>query len=381
MPSNKKYVDRLYCWVLRSTVVFWNVKRYGRILLILDGDDGSKESNAKLIRALDNVNHPLLNFRYAYEAPPKNKLAFEQKTKALGFRNYGYLLQLYSMFLMDLYTNSSIIAYTDTDAPFILPVGHSGILSKDGKLKIIGKSAGFQVKKKPWLTKWSEVTTDLLGLPMVFDYMTNFPVYLYPSTLKNCRDFITKRLKAKTFEEAFLNGFKNMLSSVNVILTYAYFHEKDRYDWHLDIEGESLVTFNKKYLLNQISQTLPQDIQPEPHYTAHVPYLQTGPVSPLELGICFLKIKLGNGTAGKHCTPYIGKGNKYPYNFEKDMDHFKSWCNGQDGMKKCEELLNQRYNDYIKVTENDVSFHADHIKKVEKNYQLYYNTTCPVLKY
>ena len=189
------------------------------------------------------------------------------------------------MFLMGLYTNSSVIAYTDTDAPFILPVGHSGIFSKEGKLKVIGKSTGFQIKAKTWLSRWNEVTPDLLGLPMVFDYMSNFPVYLYPSTLKNCRDFITKRLRAKTFEEAFLKGFNNMLSSVNVILTYAFFHEKDRHDWHLDIEGDSLATFNNKYLLNQTSQILLQDIQAEPHYTTHVPYLEIGPISPLEIGV------------------------------------------------------------------------------------------------
>ena len=153
MPSTNKFVERLYCWILRSTVVFWDVKRYGRILLILDGDDESKKSNDKLLRALDNLKHPLLDFRFVYEAPPNNTLAFEKKTKATGLRNYGYLLQLYSMFLMDLYTNSSVIAYTDTDAPFILPVGHSGIFSEEGKLKVIGKSTGFQIKTKTWLKR------------------------------------------------------------------------------------------------------------------------------------------------------------------------------------------------------------------------------------
>ena len=71
MPSNAKYVERLFCWILRSAVVFWDLKRYGRILLILDGD--AKDSNDKLKRALDNIKHSLLDFRYVYETPPKNK--------------------------------------------------------------------------------------------------------------------------------------------------------------------------------------------------------------------------------------------------------------------------------------------------------------------
>ena len=124
--------------------------------------------------------------------------------RKLGFRNFGYLqLQLYSMFLMDLYTNSSVIAYTDTDAPFILPVGHSSIFSKEGRLKVIGIRTTFKFSRyKQWYTS----TEYFLGLPMVFDYMSYFPVYLYPSTLKNCREFVTKRLKVDTFEEVFLKG-------------------------------------------------------------------------------------------------------------------------------------------------------------------------------
>ena len=217
---------------------------------------------------------------------------------------------------------------------------------------------------------------------MIFDYMSFFLVYLYPSTLRNCRAFITKRYQTRTFEEAFLVGFNDMLSSVNVILTYAYFYEKDRYDWHLDIEGDTLGTFNIEYLLDQNSILLPGDIQAEPHYTAHAAYLEFGHNSQLEVAICFLKIKLGNGTVGKHCTTYIGKNNTYPYKFEEDMNHLKSWCNGKDGIKKCEKLLNQSYNEYItSIAKGGVPFHSDHIKKVEKNFQIYYNMTCPILKY
>ena len=107
-------------WILRSAVVFWDVKRYGKILLILDDD--SKKDNDKPIEALDSLNHTSLGFRYVYEAPPINKRAFEMKAKHVQGKNYGYVVQLYFMFLMDYYTNRSAIVYTDTDAPFILPL-------------------------------------------------------------------------------------------------------------------------------------------------------------------------------------------------------------------------------------------------------------------
>ena len=378
MPSNTKFVERLYCWILRSAVVFWDVKKYGRIVLILDGDDESKESNDKLIRALDNAKHPLLNFRYVYEAPPKDKRTFELKTKELKLRRYGYHLQLYSMFLMDLYTNNSIIAYSDTDAPFILPVGNSAIFSKEGKLKVIG----IKPKEKIWahVIPWKKATQDLLGLPMVFDFMVYFPVYLYPSTLKNCRDFIIQRMKVDTFEKAFLKGSNHFVSSVNVILHYAFFHERDRYDWHLDIsEEETLATFNKKYLENQNASLLPQDIQVEPHSTVHAKYFRPQDKPPLEVALCFLKIKLGRDP-GKNCTQYLGKKNLEPLQFEPKVTHYKTWCNGIDGMKKCEEVVNQRYNEIIvNNTAKKDDFYDEHIRKVEESLWLNYKMQCPVL--
>ena len=216
--------------------------------------------------------------------------------RKLGFRNFGYQLQLYSLFLMDLYTNSSVIAYTDTDAPFILPVGHSSIFSKEGRLKVIGIRTTF---KYSWYKQWYTSTEYFLGLPMVFDYMSYFPVYLYPSTLKNCREFVrdkfsanvTKGLKVNTFEEAFLKGSsqRQLVSSVNVMLTYAFFYERDRYDWHLDIgETDTLATINGKFSSTlKSSPLLPKDIEVKPHDTLHGTYYRKALHHPLELAICF----------------------------------------------------------------------------------------------
>ena len=377
MPANKQlFIKRFYCWILRSAVVFWDVKRYGRILLILDGD--TKDSNEKLTRALDGLKHPYLDFRYVYEAPPKNKKEFEEKTKRQSLRNYGYQVQLYSMFLMDLYTNSSVIAYTDTDAPFILPVGQSDIFSEEGKLKVIGIRTVIQGLDIQWL----KATNNLLGLPMVFDFMSYFPVYLYPSSIKNCREFITKRLNVNTFEEAFLKGSIHFVSSVNVILTYAFFYERDRYDWHLDIgEAETLAAFNIKYfLMLHNSPIQPHDIQAKPHDTVHASYYTRLRHHPLELAICHLQIKLGRNNA-KICSQYLGKVNWDPFEFEPGKKQFKSWCNGREKMEHCELLVNQRYSDYIDriAKQEAVKFHVGQVREVEQNLRVYYNLTCSAL--
>jgi hypothetical protein len=43
----------------------------------------------------------------------------------------------WSSFLIDLYTNDDIIAWLDTDSPFLLPVTMPTIMT-DGKVRILG---------------------------------------------------------------------------------------------------------------------------------------------------------------------------------------------------------------------------------------------------
>ena len=95
MPGNNKMVKRVMCDFLRSAVLFWD-KRFGNIHFILDEKD--KVSNY-FPRNLPNLNLPF-KMRFTYEKQPNDVTAMTTTSKSIG-KPYGYLLQLYSSFLMD----------------------------------------------------------------------------------------------------------------------------------------------------------------------------------------------------------------------------------------------------------------------------------------
>ena len=96
---------------------------------------------------------------------------------------------------MDLYeTPNSIMAWTDSDAVFTIPVMKETIF-RNGRLIVKGANT-FRFL---WVHGgWAKSTSIALGgLPMIADFMTYFPAYIYPSTIKNCREYMLKTLKEK----------------------------------------------------------------------------------------------------------------------------------------------------------------------------------------
>ena len=105
-----------------------------------------------------------------------------------------------SSFLMDQYADDTkIIAYIDTDTIFTQPVLKDSII-RNGKLVVKGMNT---FKMFSWIQTWDRTNINALDLPMVSDFMTFFPVYVYPSTIKHCRDYIRKRFDVTNFEKAF----------------------------------------------------------------------------------------------------------------------------------------------------------------------------------
>ena len=76
--------------------------------------------------------------------------------------------------------------------------------------------------------------------------MTYFPVYIYRDTFTNCREHILKRFKTRNFEKAFREFYNGFISPVSVILSYAWYFERDRYDWNLEI-CDDLSKYNKRF--------------------------------------------------------------------------------------------------------------------------------------
>ena len=264
LPEHRK---RYYCDLFRTTVLFWP-SSYGKILVLLDEE--SEEDHVFGDKILDQTKKyfPDYKLEVQYEALPEEK-------STLDFPGMpqppGYNRQLWSSFFVDLFTNDSIIAWMDNDAAFITPVTKFMIFTGT-KLRILGSGC---TQHRSWVPTWAETTELALGLPFVTDFMTYFPVYIYRDTFTRCREHILKRFSTSNFEEAFRKFYKGYISPVSIIMGYAWYFERDRYDWNFEI-CNGLSEYNKRFA-NGHNTIGPEDVETilsEPQATFHVPYAE-----------------------------------------------------------------------------------------------------------
>ena len=143
----------------------------------------------------------------------------------------------------------------------------------------------------------AHTTKMALGLPMVADFMTYFPVYLYRDTFTNCTDFILTRFNTRNFEEAFKKFYRgtDFLSPVVIIISYAWFFERNRYDWNLKI-CTNLASYNKRFPIDhKIAPQHTKSILSQPQTAYHVPYFKGTLFPNILLSYC-----LSHEAAGNH---------------------------------------------------------------------------------
>ena len=228
--ERKDHQIRFYCSMLRTLVLFWPPS-LGKMVIVLD-----KESKADHIFGSQIINQILehfsnYTFEVKYEQLPKDASVLDFPGR---LKSPGYIRQLWSSFFIDLYTNDSIIAWLDTDSPFLFPVTMPTIIS-DGKVRVLGTDCTMNIG---WVKSWSQTTEKAIGFPQLVDFMTYFPVYIYRDTFTRCREHILKRFHTSNFETAFKKIYHTgtgHISPVSVILSYAWYFEKDRYDWNIQI--------------------------------------------------------------------------------------------------------------------------------------------------
>ena len=257
---------RFFCDFFRTTVLFWPPS-YGKIVLVLDEESEMDHEFGEIIPNHIRARFPDYELEVLYEALPKDENVLEFQRAP---RDAGYNRQLWSSFFFDLYTNDPIIGWMDSDAAFITPVTKSMIFSGK-RLRVLGWDCTFDFV---WVKQWALTTQRALGLPYVADYMSYFPVYIYRDTFLHCREYIMKHLKVSDFEQAFQLFYhdKNMLSPVSVVLSYAWYFERDRYDWNMKL-CTGLIEYNKRFPpAASIGPEHLEDILSQPQATFHVPY-------------------------------------------------------------------------------------------------------------
>lgn len=267
MPgSMREHRKRYYCDLFRTTVLYWPPS-YGKTVLVLDGESRIDHYFAAIVKKHTRENFPDYKVEVKYERLPKDQSVLNFPSAPRG---PGYNRQLWSSFFFDLYTNDPIIAWMDSDVAFVTPVTKSSIFNGT-KLRVLGWDCTFHLN---WVQEWALTTERALGLPYVADYMSFFPVYIYRDTFVRCRKHILKHLKVTNFEDAFKLFYhdRNMLSPVSVVLSYAWFFERSRYDWNMKLCTD-LTEYNKKFPAgSKIRPEHLEDILSEPQTTFHVPY-------------------------------------------------------------------------------------------------------------
>ena len=280
-----------------------------------------------------------------------------------------------------MYTDAAVIAWINTDAVFTMPVTNESI-SRDGRLVVKGFNNFDRGNEFGWVKLWWDQTTRLaIGRPMVADFMSFFPIYIYPSTIRNCRNFIVKRFGVPSFEQAFFRFASLPVSSVNILMSYAYYFKRDRYEWHIDTGPLTTSEYNKKRLpkLPELSE---QDVVVEPHVTVHARYFNSA-VQPLEMALCYAQINVGMTNKIPHCNVFFDKPNLMMFEFQRkpSIDHLKTWCRGE-GLSTCLSLIRERYRRFRELFVSGlIAVTTDVIKVVQEFASQNHGIQCPRITY
>ncbi|KAK6174986.1 hypothetical protein SNE40_013532 [Patella caerulea] len=332
----QKLLEYFYCTMLRSLTLYWS-SQLGNLGLILDKE--SKEDH-KFAENLQKYQDQLgVNISVYYEPLPTNKRVLTVSK----YRSRGYNRQLYSSFIMDKFISTPIVAWIDTDGKFTTPVTRDNILTGN-KLRVKGMNT-FQYS---WIGHWDNCAEKMIGKRMPSDFMTFFPVYIWRDTITNCRNYILKYLNVSTWEEAYIqvgSQDSGIMSPVNIIMTYAYYFEKGRYDWHIDIGNVDLKKYNKLHLIPGHELTSP-DLTPDFHVTLHDKYYKDDKNKVNRQAYCAAvdnTVLNMEQNIKQMCEPF--KTNVMWVLFEfcnkVRQEHLTTWCKNKN--KYCSSMIKEHY--------------------------------------
>jgi len=165
--------------------------------------------------------------------PPFPNIHFEKKPTRDTFcpywRSEGYSRQIYSHFYSDLYSNNEYIGIVDSDSIFVAQVTPEDLFV-NGKPRIIGFNG--------CCLNWTDSVVDIFNIEPIAEFMSDnaFPVIIKRNHFKLIREYITEKLNASTFEEAFkfiCSKLKGKYTQFDLLVHYLWKFKKDEYSWHL----------------------------------------------------------------------------------------------------------------------------------------------------
>ena len=336
---------RYYCHLFRTLVLYWPPS-FGKIAIVLDEEGKEDHKFAAKVRRENKRYFPDYKIAIAFEAPPKKNSTLTGKV-----HRKGYIRQLWSSFFIDQYTNDSIIAWMDTDTAFLTPVTNSTVFAGT-KLRAIASDITYD---RSWVKHWMITNEIALGLPFVADFMIYFPVYIYRDTFTRCREYILKRFNSTDLEEVFPKFYETRgkaqwleVSPVNIVLSYAWYFEKDRYDWSFEITS-NLTKYNKKFPKGHaIGPEHTKPILSEPQTAFHT-YKTKGTTwlwSKILVSYCLSHRAAGNKVhiCTNHTAAFKDNLPLFNYDLQFITDPNKSPCNTGNNNLTCLRILERHYN-------------------------------------
>jgi len=358
----KEHRTRFYCDFYRSAVLFWPPS-FGKTIVVLDEESEQDHAFANTLTKQVREHFPDHKLEVLYEPLPKDQSILNFP----GEKTFGYNRQLWSSFFIDLYTNDNIIAWMDSDAAFITPVTEASIFTGK-KPRILGSDCTMNLH---WVQDWARNTETALGMPMVADFMTYFPVYLYRNTFTHCREYILKRFNTSSFEEAFKKFYHQgtrTMSPVCVIISYAWFFERERYDWNLKICND-LSSYNKRFPSGHtIGPQHIENILSEPQTAFHVPYAEFLS-SNIFISYCLSHAVVGSAPA--ICTNHslVSLRNNlvlFNHDLQRVENLVQTPCTG-DNTNACLQVLKRHYNQIgLEIKRNEHRLDWRDLETVEK---------------
>lgn len=206
--------------VFHTMKLFWpleKMKHHSRLILVVDEEVKGSELVKHYVLDVIEKNRDVMNITVAYHhmrVPLK-----------------GHDRQQNLMFWADNYTSAEYVGFLDTDTVFITSV-FVGDFFENNKAIIHGRF--FQYKKKHrYMNEWPMSTYRALQEEEPLMCMSYFPVIFKVQHFPGMRKRMEETIKMP-FDEAFATvANTNQYSQFNIMCTYAFWHAKEEYTWHI----------------------------------------------------------------------------------------------------------------------------------------------------
>eukprot|EP00899_Mesostigma_viride_P019640 jgi/Mesvir1/27678/Mv07398-RA.1 len=145
----------------------------------------------------------------------------------------GWDRQQRLMFFADNYTDAEFVGFCDSDTVFTGVVQEQDLFDELRRPHIMG------LYGRPVDDTWPlapNVTQYALGVPEPFRAMNQFPLIIRTAHLREIRDYITRHLGTRDFDDAFTlirDLGRPMYSQFSIMAVYLWYHRRDDYHWHI----------------------------------------------------------------------------------------------------------------------------------------------------